>query len=689
MEQLTQITEQLASAVMRVDADDMTLLASMHDQLMKLAELAGLWNELEVGQIRTFQGAAKSAEKLVEQLVLREVTDTQQALAGISKGIAELREWVESPQKISSGPDQPQLVESAAPAAVEQVQPPPPDGVISADDAPLVREFITEANSHIEAAEGAVLQLEEDPRNLEVVNSIFRSFHTIKGVAGFLNLRQIGSLAHAAENLLDLARHGKIVLEGFSSDVVLESIDMMKGMIGALDQAVNAQTAPASDPRLSGLLVKLKLAAEGASAPPAQAADSPAPVASEKPADKPAEAPQAASKQGTSQGDGTVKVATDRLDRLINMVGELVISQSMVSQDVLATTATNQRLARNMSQLGKITRELQDLSMSMRMVPVQGVFQKMARLARDVSRKAGKAIDFVQVGAETELDRNVVEAISDPLVHMVRNSIDHGVETAEQRRAAGKPETGRVELRAFHQGGNIVIEISDDGRGLNKARILKKAIDNGLVREGQELTEQEIFKLIFAAGLSTAEKVTDISGRGVGMDVVRRNIEALRGRIDIASVEGKGSTFSIRLPLTLAIIDGQIVTVGQHRYIIPINSIDQTIRPAPSQLSTVQERGEIVMVREKLLPLLRLHRVFNVTPRFQNPADGLVVIVQDDQKRCCLFVDELLGQQQVVIKTLGDRLGQVPGISGGAILGDGNVSLILDIPGLMRLATQD
>jgi two-component system chemotaxis sensor kinase CheA len=340
-----------------------------------------------------------------------------------------------------------------------------------------------------------------------------------------------------------------------------------------------------------------------------------------------------------------------------------------------------------MGHLAKITRELQDLSMSMRMVPIHGVFQKMARLVRDLGRKFGKEINLEVVGGETELDRNVVEAISDPLVHMVRNSVDHGIETPDLRTQSGKSRAGRVELKAYHQAGNIVIDITDDGKGLNKKRILQKAIQAGIVREGQELSEQEIFKLIFHAGLSTAEKVTDVSGRGVGMDVVRKNVEALRGRIDITSVEGKGSTFTIRLPLTLAVIDGMVVRVGDERYIIPITTIEQSIQPKPDQVSTVQGRGEVCMVRGDLIPLFRLHRIFNVKPKTENPCESLVVIVQDNDRRACLLVDELLGQQQVVIKSLGERAA-AKGISGGAILGDGNVSLILDIPGLMELAAE-
>jgi two-component system chemotaxis sensor kinase CheA len=312
----------------------------------------------------------------------------------------------------------------------------------------------------------------------------------------------------------------------------------------------------------------------------------------------------------------------------------------------------------------------------------------MARLARDLSRKASKQVDFVTVGEETELDRTVVDKIADPLVHMVRNSLDHGIEPGEVRVKAGKKATGRVELRAFHQAGNIVIEIEDDGKGLDKNRILKKAIDNGVVDSGQELPDEEVFKLVFHPGLSTAEKVTSVSGRGVGMDVVKKNIESLRGKIEIGSTPGKGTIFTIRLPLTLAVIDGQVVSIGEHRYIIPINSIVRSLRPTAQQISSVQNRGEMVLERGELMPLVRLHRLFGVIPATEDPTEALVVVVEEDDRRCSLLVDDLLGQQQVVIKSLGEALGRVRGVSGGAIMGDGKVSLILDIPGLIKLAQE-
>jgi two-component system chemotaxis sensor kinase CheA len=712
MGKIAELTEQLASTVMMADATDLPVLAQLHEQLQSVAQASA---ELtDAAQSASVQQAASTAVQLVEKIILRDVTDANAALRQVCQTITELQGLIKG-TPATPAPQPPAATPDAAPAgepAAPQAAPTPGERPIEAEtpinpeDAPLVREFISEALEHLQSAEAALLQLEENPRDMEGLGALFRSFHTIKGVAGFLNFKQIGALAHAAESLLDLARNGKLLLNGPLVDVVLLAIDLLKAMITSVDEAVKNNSAPARQDRLPDLLQRLHAAAAGTLAPNQEgrgamdgaatsATPEPNSPAEKTPEDHPQETatetpnPAAAPKnQGAHDGaaDTTIKVATDRLDSLINMTGELVIAQAMVRQDLLGSLAANQRLSRNMSHMGKIARALQDLSMSMRMVPIQGVFQKMARLVRDVARKALKEVDFVVTGGETELDRNVVEAISDPLVHMVRNSVDHGVEPTDQRLAAGKPRAGRVELKAYHQAGNIVIQISDDGRGLNKERLLQKAIAAGIVRPGEQLDDQEIFKLVFHAGLSTAEKITDISGRGVGMDVVKRNVDALRGRIDIASTQGQGSTFTIRLPLTLAVIDGQIVRVGPHRYIIPIHSIEQSIQPKADQLSTVQNRGEMCMVRGDLLPLSRLHRLFSVRDAVQDPTKALLVIVQDDKRRCGLLVDELLGQQQVVIKSLGEALGHVPGISGGAILGDGNVSLILDIPGLITLA---
>jgi two-component system chemotaxis sensor kinase CheA len=368
------------------------------------------------------------------------------------------------------------------------------------------------------------------------------------------------------------------------------------------------------------------------------------------------------------------------------MVGELVIAQSMVAQDPQVTSGHAPRLQRNVSHAGKIIRELQDLTMSLRMVPLKGVFQKMNRLVRDLARKSGKKVQFVTEGEDTEIDRNMVESLNDPLVHMIRNSVDHGIEQPDTRTENGKDESGTVTLRAYHAAGNVVIQLEDDGKGLDRERILAKAVERGLIDNNKELSDAETFMLIFQAGFSTAEKITDVSGRGVGMDVVKRNIESLRGRIEVASKKGEGSTFSIRLPLTMAITDAMILSVGEETYLLPTVSIEQSFQPPAGSISTVSGQGEMVMLRGELLPLFRLHSLFNVPKAVSDPYEALLIVIEGGGHRCALMVDELLGQQQVVIKSLGRGMAKVPGVSGGAILGDGRVGLILDATGLLQLA---
>ena len=558
-----------------------------------------------------------------------------------------------------------------------------PECRIGDEDLPFVKDFIAEAMAHVDEAEASILKLEKEPRDKEAVDAIFRSFHTIKGSAGFLHLQEFGELAHGAESMLNQIRHGAGQWSDSTIDLVLDSIDVMKSMIAALEESARLDMPLARQERLPALLERLRAWVPGQTEVSVLTAIDEVAGRSTQRADSARDEPI---RNNATAGGRTVKVSTDRLDALINMVGELAIAQSMASQDLTTEMAADPKKARNTAHLGKIVGELQELSMSMRMVPIHGVFQKMARLARDLAQNVDKEIEFSAIGGETEIDRNLVEALSDPLIHMVRNAVDHGLEASDVRATAGKPKCGRLELKACHRGGYIVVEVADDGRGLNKQRILEQAILADIVRDGQDLSDQDIFQLIFHAGLSTAEQVTEVSGRGVGMDVVRKNVEALRGRIDITSVEGKGSTFTVRLPLTLAVIDGLVVKVGPERYIIPIMSVEQSLRPRAEQLSKVQGRGEMCMIRDGLLPIFRLHKLFNVVPKSHDPTQAIVVVVQDGDRRCCLLVDELLGQQQVVIKSLGESLPMVPGVSGGAILGDGNVSLILDVPGLINLA---
>ena len=391
-----------------------------------------------------------------------------------------------------------------------------------------------------------------------------------------------------------------------------------------------------------------------------------------------------------SGGSSSIRVDTAKIDALINIVGEVVITQSMLglvgenfSMDQLA------QLKRGLSQLERHTRDMQQSVMNIRMLPINFVFSRFPRLVHDISAKLNKKIDLKLVGESTEVDKAVVELINDPLVHLIRNSLDHGIEMPEDRIAAGKPEIGTIELKAYHRGGHIVIEIIDDGRGLDKNKLISKAIEKGLINENSILNDKQAFELIFMPGFSTAESVTDISGRGVGMDVVRKNIQALGGNIEILSELGKGTTISIHLPLTLAIIDGQSVAVGEETYIVPLVSIIESVNITEDILNKVAGKGETFRLRNQYIPIIRMHEIFNVQPKNKiRSNEGVIVVVERQGVLCGLFVDELLGPHQVVVKSLEANYRRVEGVSGATILGDGSVALILDVPGLVRLSNR-
>ncbi len=396
--------------------------------------------------------------------------------------------------------------------------------------------------------------------------------------------------------------------------------------------------------------------------------------------------PRPATPDSRSEG-ASIRVGIDKIDALINMVGELVITQSMLSQ--LSENFDMDRVTKLMSgivQLERNTRELQESVMRIRMLPISFAFNRFPRLVHDLSAKLGKKIELKMTGEQTELDKTVMEKIGDPLVHLVRNSLDHGIEMPAARRAAGKLETGTLHLNAYHQSGNIVIEIVDDGAGLPRDKILKKAMERGLVRDDAGLTDDKIYELIFLPGFSTADTVSDVSGRGVGMDVVRRNIKALGGTVEIRSQEGRGTTITIRLPLTLAILDGQTVRVGNEIYIIPLVSIVESLKIRSEMVNIVAGRGEVIRLRKEYLQVMRLYKVFDAKPHHTNLADGLLVVVEGEGFKAGLYVDELLGQQQIVIKSLEANFKRVEGVAGATILGDGTVALILDVPGLIKLA---
>ncbi len=589
-------------------------------------------------------------------------------------------------------------------------------------DLDLLSDFLTESNECLVGAEAALLELEADPAHEEAINTVFRAFHTVKGTSAFLGLTRVAAFAHEAESLLSRVRDNEIAYSQACAELSLASADMLKALLAEVKHAaagsgqialpagydVLLQALISYDPAAPSVQLSSVVSADAAWRLAQQSSTAVAAVAAadSAPAAAPVAAPAAtavATTTATSAAtptpadhparrrtdvtpDATIRVRTDRLDRLIDMVGELVIAQSMISGDDELDRKKQHELVRKVTHAGKIVRELQDLSMSMRMVELRPTFQKLARVVRDTAVKAGKEVAFTVTGDDVEIDRQLADLLGDPLVHMVRNAVDHGVEGPAEREANGKPRTGSVRLQAYHASGNVVVELVDDGRGLHREKIVAKAIEKGLIESDKGMTDSDVFNLIFAPGFSTAEKVTDISGRGVGMDVVRRNLEAIRGRIDISSAPGKGTTFAIRLPLTLAVTDGMLVRVGQERFVVPTTHIHMSFRPEPSMLSTIVGRGEVVLLRGELMPIARLHTLFDVPNALQSPLEGLLMIVGEAERRTALLVDELLGQQQVVAKTLGDALGKVPGISGGAILGDGRVGLILDVSETVALA---
>lgn len=616
-------------------------------------------------------------------------------------------------------------------------------------DPELVADFLLEAREHLQNVETGLLGLEKDPTLKDTLHSVFRSYHTIKGLAGFLEFEGIQEVAHEVETILDLARNGQIVMSPALIDLTLNGSDYVQGELGRIEAELHGEIRP-SVPHAE-LLERLRLASRGelpvapeyclladkrretpsvaleasltsveaeaaqdfaeetqvaapsernelegrgplpelappsrpaaATASPA-AASSPSVAASSSVAANSGAAAQA--KRSAAQESYAIRVDTAKLDYLLDMVGEMVIAESMVRLDPELAAVRSARLQRNLTQLRRVTEEVQKVAMATRMVPVGSLFQRVNRLVRDTCRKAMKQAEVEFYGEDTQLDKTIIEELTDPIMHMVRNSIDHGIEVPAQRLADGKAASGTIQLKAYRQADHIQIEIADDGRGLNKEKIWAKALERGLVGEGSALSDSEIFQLIFEPGFSTAEKVTDLSGRGVGMDVVKRQIQKLRGKIDIQSVAGRGTTFFLKLPLTLAIIDGLVVGVGRERFIVPIYSVHEMFRPAEGQVTTVQGKGEMAVIRNSLLPVVRLDRSLSVRGRSQASSDGLMIVAETEGKRFVLMVDEFIGKQEVVIKSLGESLKNTPGVAGGAILGDGRVGLILDLEAIYR-----
>ena len=596
-----------------------------------------------------------------------------------------------------------------------------------ANDPELIQEFLLEAREHLAGVEAGLLTLEQDPLDAEALNSVFRSFHSIKGVAAFMGATAVKELAHETENLLDLARAGTLELSESIIDLILRAADDLTKCLdlatthslGSLPRcdlellhALADTAARAEAGRKSGILTGSQ-PSHGAPATivkesnlPTRATDLSVPLSTVAPT-----VPNGSIKttseivplNGTAESR-VVRIETSKLEFLIDMVGELVIAESVVRHDPAIAASQDPLLSRNLTQLARVVQEVQKTSMSMRMVAIGTLFRKMSRLTRDLARQSGKNVELVTIGDDVELDRSIVEDLADPMVHMIRNAVDHGLELPGDRVASGKSAKGSVRLRAMHDAGDIVIEIGDDGRGMDPKRILAKARRLGLVGEHETPDEESIFKLIFEAGFSTADKVTDLSGRGVGMDVVKKQIQKLRGRISIRSVLGQGCSFVLRLPLTLAIIDGLVVGVGNQRFILPMFAVREMFSPKSDTFVTIENRAEAAFFRNKLLPVIRLSRLFDVHSPLRNSADapwplcnqtgnpplqsaaqsleGVLIVVEGRDQLYCIAVDQLIGKQEVVIKSLGKTFRDVPAISGGAILGDGRVGLIIDVNSL-------
>jgi two-component system chemotaxis sensor kinase CheA len=604
---------------------------------------------------------------------------------------------------------------------------------IDCEDQELLDGFLAETTELLEKLDDDLITLEKSSDDTDLMNRIFRSIHTIKGASSFLGFDLLVKVAHKTEDVLNKLRKGELFVTPEIMDVILEATDLVKllvsdikagdiqereteGTINKLlpflsDTAGTSQptAAPPKPPAEPIAAAEATAAPATASAPPApddlsadtatpEATTDSAPVseAAPVPATKPATVaapkkapapPKPVEGKGDDLSDNTtVRVDVKRLDDLMNQVGELVLERNrmiQINQDLQQNDANradfNEEFGKLTKRMSFVTSELQMQVLKMRMIPVEKVFKKFPRIVRSMSRDLGKEVDLQIVGEETELDRSVVDEIGDPLIHLIRNAMDHGLETPDERLAAGKSRSGTLVLAAVHEGNQIIISIKDDGRGIDTERVGRKAIEKGLITEEQYagMGQREVFDLLFLPGFSTKEKTTDLSGRGVGMDVVKTNIKKLNGLIEIKSTKGLGSEFILRLPLTLAIIQSLLVEVEGEIYSIPLSSVLETIRVDQRQFHLIGGQ-EVLKLRDIVLPLIRLQKVFNVQPRGEADNFCYVVVVGAAEKRMGLVVTRLVGQQEVAIKSLGNYLANIPGIAGSTILGDGRVALIID-----------
>jgi two-component system chemotaxis sensor kinase CheA len=623
----------------------------------------------------------------------------------------------------------------------------------SPPDRELLEDYITEVDDYLDRIEETLLSIDRGVESVEAVNDLFRAFHTIKGLSGFLGLEVIQTLSHRLESLFERVRNGELPAQSITESV-FHGVDLLRSLLGAVsggggdfeatplqkyfhelevirDGKENEPPDPAGVPGVAGEFReggsgKRKTAAgkdkddesaetfEGTyehdnAAGVTQIGDGSVGVFStsrsnrteaalgkdaskdtirkQPPSTKPLDSGSKPSPEKDARGkQSSIKVDVGKLDRLINHIGELVIIHTQIAQNASLQSIDDQKIDRDLARESKIIKNIQEISMSLRMVTMKGIYRKMARLVRDLSRKSGKRIELITHGEDTECDRNVVDLLIDPLIHIIRNSVDHGIETKEERIRAGKHSYGTVELSAVQTGGYLNIDVKDDGRGLDKGKILDRAIQKGLIADPSNCSEKEIYELIMAPGFSTAENVTSISGRGVGMDVVRKAIEKLRGSIEIYSSSNQGTHIHLRLPMSLSIIEGLIAKIGNESYIFPIHDVVELLQSHPDRISKIQNSREVVTVHGEIYPIIRLRDLLSSFHGTGDAPEGILVMVESEGKRICFLVEEIVGQQQVVLKDLGYGIHGRGVFAGGAILGDGKVGIIFDIAGLIRLA---
>ncbi len=683
----------------RLEGPDVTLLLQTIDLLRKT-----MTDLVESGKDDTF---THEVDELVQrlQVSIDAKLNPQSAPA----------ESAQTPESEESAADL-QQVQEAEPAAEEDSGPVFPKIHITPE---MHAKYMEEAEELLDSSEQDLLSaLNGNAEDVDLAEAL-RCLHSFKGNSGFMGYTHLEKLTHKTETTLEKVVEGELKADEAALTIFLAVVDALRKAVaeladgGACDTAAlnvlqvqlddflkgensgnieeTPEAAPAEAKKKSGFIPLAGMKKTKAKKPVVKQVEAvPAPVAV-APAPAPVAKPAAAT---TAKGSGTkaapsappkkptgsIRVDLAKLDSLMNLVGELVIAEAMVTRNPDLIGHEYENLEKASHHLRRITSDLQDVAMSVRMVPLSGTFKKMVRLVHDTAIKAGKKVNLELRGEETEVDKTVIEMISDPLVHIVRNAIDHGLENPEERSATDKSDSGTVTIEARHESGEVWITVSDDGKGMDRNVILNKAIEKGLVEgDGSDMRDEDVYKLVFEPGFSTAAAVTEISGRGVGMDVVKKNIEKINGKVDIKSTMGKGSQFKMRIPLTMAIIEGMLVRVGESTYNIPLLSIREAFRPLSSQITTTPDGVEVVKLRDDMIPVVRMHNMYGITPSFENLEEGILVVVENDGFSAALFVDEILGQQQTVVKGLSDYVGQPHGVSGCTILGDGRISLILDV----------